>query len=85
VSPLRERYDALMAKPGEIEAILRDGAALLLAFAGCLASLYWSFGFADRSHGHLWPQILATSVGYGVFLAVLTGAFYLRRRMLATG
>lgn len=60
-----------------------DGIALLLAFAGCLASLYWSFGFADRNHGHLWPQILATSVGYGVFLAVLTGAFFLRRRWLA--
>ncbi len=31
VSPLREKYDALMAKPGEIEAILRDGAARLRA------------------------------------------------------
>ena len=62
-----------------------DAIALLLAFAGCVASLYWSFGFADRSYGHLWQQILPTSVGYGVFLAVLTGAFYLRRRMLAAG
>lgn len=60
-----------------------DGVALLLAFAGCFASLHWSFGFADRSYGHLWPQILATSVGYGVFLAVLTTAFFLRRRLLA--
>ena len=60
-----------------------DSVALLLAFVGCLASLYWSFSWADRSHGALWPQILATSVGYGVFLAVLTGAIFLRRRMLA--
>lgn len=59
---------------------LFDIVALLLAFLGCLASLYWSFGFADRSYGQLWPQILATSVGYGVFLAVLTGAVILRRR-----
>ena len=29
VSPLREKYEALLAKPGEIEAILRDGAARL--------------------------------------------------------
>ncbi|HSD16213.1 MAG TPA: hypothetical protein VLC71_02990 [Thermomonas sp.] len=58
-----------------------DGIALVLAFAGCLASLYWSFDIADRGYGHLWPQILATSVGYGVFLAVLTGAFFLRRRL----
>ncbi|RZA22013.1 MAG: hypothetical protein EOP93_01370 [Lysobacteraceae bacterium] len=62
-----------------------DGIALLLAFAGCLASLYWSFDSADRSYGALWPQILATSVGYGVFLAVLTAAFFLRRRLLAKG
>jgi hypothetical protein len=60
-----------------------DGMALLLAYAGCIAALYWSMGFADRSYGALWPQILATSVGYGVFLAVLTVAWYLRRRMLA--
>jgi len=60
-----------------------DGVALLLAYAGCVAALYWSMGFADRSYGALWPQILATSVGYGVFLGVLTGAFFLRRRMLA--
>ncbi|MES2859207.1 MAG: hypothetical protein V4704_08535 [Pseudomonadota bacterium] len=60
-----------------------DAAALLVAFAGCLASLYWSFDIADRSYGALWPQILATSVGYGVFLAVLTAAFFLRRRLLA--
>ncbi len=60
-----------------------DALALLLAFAGCLASLHWSFGLADRSYGHLWPQILATSVGYGVFLAVLTAAFFLRRRLFA--
>jgi tryptophanyl-tRNA synthetase len=29
VAPMREAYEALMAKPGEIEAILRDGAARL--------------------------------------------------------
>ena len=59
-----------------------DAAALLLAFAACLASLHWSFGFADRGYGHLWPQILATSVGYGVFLAVLGTAFWLRRTLM---
>lgn len=58
-----------------------DTLALLFAFVGCLLSLHWSFGLADRSHGHLWPQILATSVGYGVFLAVLTAAFFIRRKV----
>jgi hypothetical protein len=60
-----------------------DALALLLAFIGCFASLHWSFGIADRGYGHLWPQILATSVGYGVFLAVLTAAFFIRRRVFA--
>ena len=60
-----------------------DAIALLLAHAGCAASLYWSFDHADRSHGALWPQVLATSVGYGVFLLVLAVAFWLRRRRFA--
>ena len=62
-----------------------DGAALLLAYAGCVAALYWSMGVADRSYGALWPQILATSVGYGVFLAVLTAAWFWRRRTFLRG
>ena len=61
-----------------------DAVALLLAFAACLLSLYASFAWADRAHGALWPQILATSVGYGVFLAVLGGAYWLRQRFLRT-
>ena len=59
-----------------------DGVVLLLAYAGCVAALYWSMGFADRSYGALWPQILATSLGYGVFLAVLVAAWYGRRRWI---
>ena len=59
-----------------------DGVALLLAYAGCVTALYWSLGYADRSYGALWPQILATSVGYGVFLAVLVTAWYGRRRWI---
>ena len=59
-----------------------DIVTLVLSLVGFIASLHWSFDFADRSYGHLWPQILATSVGYGVFLTVLGGAFLLRRRML---
>lgn len=62
-----------------------DAATLLLAYAACLASLYWSYGIADRGHGHLWPQVLATSVGYGVFLLVLGVGLLLRRCWLARG
>ena len=59
-----------------------DIAAILVSLLAFVASLHWSFGYADRSHGHLWPQVLATSVGYGVFLAVLGVAFWLRPRVI---
>ena len=71
-------------QPRHAQRRLFDVVALLLAFLGFVLSLHWSFGFADRSHGHLWPQILATSVGYGVFLLVLGLAFCWRRRWLRT-
>ncbi|MEO6228461.1 MAG: hypothetical protein ABIO61_11485 [Thermomonas sp.] len=32
-----------------------DGGALLLAYTGSVAALYWSLVFADRSYGALWP------------------------------
>ena len=59
-----------------------DIAAILVSLLAFVASLHWSFGYADRSHGHLWPQVLATSVGYGVFLAVLGFGFWLRPKLL---
>lgn len=38
--------------------------AALLALAATLAAFAW----ADRSHGAMWPQVLAALAGYGVFL-----------------
>jgi len=61
---------------------LFDGVALLLAFTSFLLSLYWSHATADPVYGKMWQQILATAVGYGVFLAVLAVAFFVRRRWL---
>lgn len=61
---------------------LFDGIALLLAFTAFLLSLYWSHANADPVYGKMWQQILATAVGYGVFLAVLVVAFLIRRRWL---
>ncbi|BDU15410.1 hypothetical protein [Lysobacter auxotrophicus] len=61
---------------------LFDGVSLLLAFTAFLLSLYWSHANADPVYGKMWQQILATAVGYGVFLAVLTVAFFVRRRWL---
>ena len=51
VSPLREKYEALMAKPAEIEAILRDGAARLRAdhATPTIARLRAAVGLRDLS------------------------------------
>jgi len=69
-------------KPRTAHRKLFDGIALLLAFTAFLLSLYWSHANADPVYGKMWQQILATAVGYGVFLAVLTVAFFVRRRWL---
>ena len=51
VAPLRERYEALMARPAEIEAILRDGAARLRErhAAPAMARLREAVGLRDLS------------------------------------
>jgi tryptophanyl-tRNA synthetase len=51
VAPQREQYEALMAKPAEIEAILRDGAARLRArhATPLLARLREAVGLRDLS------------------------------------
>ncbi|MEZ0470855.1 hypothetical protein [Luteimonas salinilitoris] len=59
-----------------------DIAALLLALVAFLLSVHWAHGSADPVYGHMWRQVLATAIGYGVFLAVMTVAFFLRRRWL---
>jgi hypothetical protein len=51
----------------------------VLAF---VATLRWAHGYADRQYGALWPQILATSAGYGVYLLALTIAVFVRRAWL---
>lgn len=75
-------YWCFPRQPRNARRRLLDAAALVLAFVACMVAMRWSFAGADRTHGHLWPQILATSVGYGVFLAVLALGFCLRRALL---
>jgi tryptophanyl-tRNA synthetase len=52
VAPMRERYQALIAKPGEIEAILRDGARRLREKYATpfLAELRQAVGLRDLSY-----------------------------------
>ena len=56
-----------------------DAATLLVALAATTSSLHWSLAIADPTHGKMWGQVLATSVSYGVFLSVMTIAWFVRR------
>lgn len=69
-------------RPRPAARIVFDLGALALATAAFLLSMHWSMETADRRHGHMWPQVLATSVGYGVWLAAMTLAFFVRRAWL---
>lgn len=57
---------------------LYDLGAILASLAVFVASLYWMHDIADPAHGRMWRQILATAVGYGVFLAAMLLAVVLR-------
>lgn len=59
-----------------------DLVSLALAVGAFVASIHWAQSSADVAHGHMWGQILATAVGYGVFLALLGVAFAVRGRVL---
>ena len=58
---------------------LFDAGALICAYIGFILSMHWSMGIADQNFGNLWPQVLSTSVAYGVFLGVLVVAYFVRR------
>ena len=67
--------------PREPRGIMRrlyDIAALMLSLAAFVASLYWVQDIADPAHGRMWKQILATALGYGVFLGALLVAVLVR-------
>lgn len=59
-----------------------DVASLTVAAVATVASTQWSFRNADTSIDAIWPQVLATAVSYGVFLGVMTAAFFMRRRFI---
>ncbi|MCJ0826741.1 hypothetical protein MQC88_12390 [Luteimonas sp. 50] len=69
-------------QPRDARRRLFDIAALLLSLLAFIATLRWSHGYADRQHGRMWPQILATSAGYGVYLLALGIAVFVRRALL---
>lgn len=69
-------------QPRGLSRRLFDLAAIALSLVAFALSQYWSFDNADPGHGRMWKHILATALGYGVFLAVMLAAFVLRRALL---
>ncbi|HEY6942377.1 MAG TPA: hypothetical protein VI238_13020 [Dokdonella sp.] len=59
-----------------------DLGVLALAAAASIVAMRWGFDASMGRGGHLWPQIVATLLAYGVFLAVLALAWPLRARWL---
>jgi len=57
-----------------------DTISLIVAFVLSMLGMYWGYalGLADIGTGAIWKQVLATLVGYGGFLFVLTVAVMLR-------
>lgn len=72
-------------QPRNAARIAFDLAALALSVVAFVVAIHWSQDIADTRYGRMWPQVLATSVGYGVFLAIMTAAFLVRRAWLRRG
>jgi hypothetical protein len=69
-------------QPRDAARRLFDVAALAIALIAFVLTLHWAHAYADRRYGEMWPQVLATSVGYGVFLLVMLVAIIVRRAWL---
>jgi hypothetical protein len=61
-----------------------DIAALLIAIAAFVVTIRWGHAIAEPTGtaGNIWRQVVATASGYVVFLALMTAAWFLRRRLL---
>ena len=71
-------------QPRTVARRLFDLASLAAMVLASGWSMHWSYLIAasNVSAGPIWRQVLATSVSYGVFLAALTAAVFLRRWLI---
>lgn len=76
-------YWRMRRRPARWVGRVFDLAAIAVSIAAAAVAGPWALTHADDSIGSMWPQILATVVGYGAFLLVITLAALLRR-MLTT-
>ena len=63
---------------------LFDVASILVALALFVVTIRWGHAHAvpTGTAGNIWRQVLATTSGYAVFLAVMVAAWYVRRAWL---
>jgi len=61
-----------------------DVLALATSTLAAALGMWWGIGNADPHYGAMWAQIVATSVSYGLYLLVMTGAI-LARHLWITG
>ena len=70
-------------QPRSLARTVFDSTSLVVATGLAAFGMYWSMDNADPRHGHMWQQILATTVSYALFLAAMTLAVVLRWRWLS--
>ena len=61
---------------------LFDAAALTLSVLAGVLATWWSIAHADPQAGSIWKQVLASTLSYGAFLAVMVAAVFVRRRWI---
>lgn len=69
-------------QPRSVARVVFDVVALVASVAVFVASVHWSIANADPTYGRMWQQILATALGYAVFLAAMTVSFLVRAAWL---
>lgn len=68
-------------RPRNASRRIADALAVLVACGASIVAMRWGFANAGGD-GRIWPQVLATLLAYGVFLAVLGLAIPVRARWL---
>ncbi|GAB2509190.1 hypothetical protein [Lysobacter humi (ex Lee et al. 2017)] len=63
---------------------LFDLTTFAVAIVAFVLAVRWGYAVArpTGSAGQIWHQVVGTALGYGVFLAVMTVAWFVRRRWL---
>ncbi|ALN79162.1 hypothetical protein [Lysobacter antibioticus] len=61
---------------------LFDAVSLAASVCAFVLAIRWAHRYAGDAYRAMWPQIFATSLGYGVFLATLSIAGVVRWRWL---